>query len=1224
MARHMKKVVALLTALIMFIIQLPTTAYAQNAALPSDDWDTYVQNHRDKFESKETDDWNQKFEALQKELASGMKFRSRSIDNTPRYIVLAIDNSGSMYGRPISATKVAALRFCQQAFANTSNTHIALITYDDYAVTLCDFTNDINTLSNAISHIQDSGLTSHYDGLYRADSLLSKITVTGASKNIVIMSDGLPNDGPTSYSGPYTSSDYSSYRYANAAVNYARELHQKYSIYALGFFHSLYGSNLTFGRRFMADLANCGYWEVNDPDDLEFTFGDIADQIVSAKSGTFKYGGQINQERDSTATYYYSDAYFNDDARVKNLHLATMSLCLELSAWTSKDVPDPNQWGTAEQRAQNAINLLTEIGFTNVETSPDMDSSPQMHSMGAVAAYKNIQDTTVIALAVRGGGYYDEWGGNFVLGTSGNHEGFENGRDEVLKFLKNYIHKHHDDADGGFNDTVKLWIVGYSRGGAVANMVAGYLTDNGILSEVTFKQENIFAYTFEAPQGHVGDNTGYANIHNFVYTYDIVPLVAPSTWHFNRYNSDDILFTVGMGSKEYEQLLKVVKTEYDEVLAGVPDCEDKRKISEFALDAYATQFDFSVSMDPEIHWDWFNTSIDWNFDMSFTSTDYDTTTEELVTSTINRVFNYIPGERSGYVALVEEPASEVISFLARYDKEIDWAEVIYEALFADACKGARQVIGELLNPFARNNQERIDNAAAVMADLIIERAKDLVTLIGDITQLQTGLVTLLGTVIASFIDDPGEFFSLVYYLVDSHFQCHWPEIILAYMMCRDDYYTDSTAFHKDYPESYRVIHINCPVDVTVYDKNGAVLSSIRDDQVTNNSSVHGAAITKNGTKQVILPSDASYRIDITATDDGEMDFSVLEYNVRDGHYNLLQNYQNLKLDKGDMYKATIPAYITSDYFDAESDGSTTEYTLIGPDGYIAPTTILQGEEIETASVTVSANTNRGVVTGGGEYIVSEYAQVEATCLPTVDFLGWYQDGKLVSSDAKYRFEVMDDVKLVAHFSEGEFYQLNRTSTGGGNVGDGCAELPAGVKITMTAVAEAGYEFVCWESTAGEFSDSYSEETVFTMPASDATITAVFKNSNALTITQQPTDQYVVVGQRATFSVGATGDNVTYQWYINRNKGNGWRKIDGAVGATYITSVTDLDCDGFKYYCKVTDQYGNTINSNEAVLHVTTAPVLPETGDSSTPMLWLAMSILSMAGILLLRKKAYSR
>ena len=129
---------------------------------------------------------------------------------------------------------------------------------------------------------------------------------------------------------------------------------------------------------------------------------------------------------------------------------------------------------------------------------------------------------------------------------------------------------------------------------------------------------------------------------------------------------------------------------------------------------------------------------------------------------------------------------------------------------------------------------------------------------------------------------------------------------------------------------------------------------------------------------------------------------------------------------------------------------------------------------------------------------------------------------------------------------------------------------------------------------------------------------------SLLIMQQPADQYVMVGQQATFTVAAAGENVTYQWYINRNKGNGWKKIDGAVDASYTTSMTDLECDGFMYYCKVSDQYGNTVNTDEAVLHVATAPVLPDTGDASTPVLWLAMCILSMLGILLVRKNAFSK
>ena len=44
-----------------------------------------------------------------------------------------------------------------------------------------------------------------------------------------------------------------------------------YTIYSLGFFHSLSGTNLDFGRLFMSDLASDGcYYEVTNADDLEF------------------------------------------------------------------------------------------------------------------------------------------------------------------------------------------------------------------------------------------------------------------------------------------------------------------------------------------------------------------------------------------------------------------------------------------------------------------------------------------------------------------------------------------------------------------------------------------------------------------------------------------------------------------------------------------------------------------------------------------------------------------------------------------------------------------------------------------------------------------------------------------------------------------------------------------------------------------------------------------
>lgn len=181
-------------------------------------------------------------------------------------------------------------------------------------------------------------------------------------------------------------------------------------------------------------------------------------------------------------------------------------------------------------------------------------------------------------------------------------------------------------------------------------------------------------------------------------------------------------------------------------------------------------------------------------------------------------------------------------------------------------------------------------------------------------------------------------------------------------------------------------------------------------------------------------------------------------------------------------------------------------------------------------------------------------------------------------------------------------------------------------LTLNTFTREGFTFNGWNTTADGSGTSFADGASVTA-SSNATLYAQWKAVpavNPLTITKQPTDQFVVEGQRAEFSVEATGDGLSYQWYINRNDGRGWRELDGAIGTAYVTSVTDLECDGFQYGCLITDQYGNTLKSDVAVLHVSKVPVLPETGDSSTPMLWLAMSILSMAGILLLRKKAYSR
>ena len=90
--------------------------------------------------------------------------------------------------------------------------------------------------------------------------------------------------------------------------------------------------------------------------------------------------------------------------------------------------------------------------------------------------------------------------------------------------------------------------------------------------------------------------------------------------------------------------------------------------------------------------------------------------------------------------------------------------------------------------------------------------------------------------------------------------------------------------------------------------------------------------------------------------------------------------------------------------------------------------------------------------------------------------------------------------------------------------------------------------------------------------------------DAPAISAQPESVSVITGERATFEVTATGTDVTYQWRIDRNDGNGFVDITDATGATYTTGVTDKGCDGFKYQCVISNAAGS-VTTDTVVLTV---------------------------------------
>src|SRR5438045_1421421 len=93
---------------------------------------------------------------------------------------------------------------------------------------------------------------------------------------------------------------------------------------------------------------------------------------------------------------------------------------------------------------------------------------------------------------------------------------------------------------------------------------------------------------------------------------------------------------------------------------------------------------------------------------------------------------------------------------------------------------------------------------------------------------------------------------------------------------------------------------------------------------------------------------------------------------------------------------------------------------------------------------------------------------------------------------------------------------------------------------------------------------------------------------APTITRQPASQTVTTGQRATFTVTATGTApLSYQWQKNGTV------ISGATATSYTTPVTTAADNGDQFTVVVSNTAGS-MTSNAAALTVNSAPVAPRT------------------------------
>lgn len=181
-----------------------------------------------------------------------------------RDIVLVLDVSGSMSGTPIAETQKASTKFVNTILDEDAS--VGVVTYDNSAYVLSDFSVSKDSLTSVLSDIYSGGGTNIESGLSEARRMLS---TSGAKKKIIVlMSDGEPNDG----------------KEGDSLIDYADEIkNDGIIIYTLGFFESL-GSYKSSAQILMEDIASDGcHYEVASADDLVFFFEDMADQINGQK-----------------------------------------------------------------------------------------------------------------------------------------------------------------------------------------------------------------------------------------------------------------------------------------------------------------------------------------------------------------------------------------------------------------------------------------------------------------------------------------------------------------------------------------------------------------------------------------------------------------------------------------------------------------------------------------------------------------------------------------------------------------------------------------------------------------------------------------------------------------------------------------------------------------------------------------------------------------------------
>ena len=680
----------------------------------------------------------------------------------------------------------------------------------------------------------------------------------------------------------------------------------------------------------------------------EIKFAPVAPASIQYEDFYFR-SSILESEESIKYSFNYSDDWVFSDKEQDRYNLMKTSICVALAAQGALD-ENGNGYGP-----QNIKSMMDSMGYNYVDSFSEgtdnttdygdtivypKPSVTNYDTIGSAIGIKNLKmpdgsKKSIILVAIRGGGYGTEWGGNFHVGASGkDSRGFRLAADQVGKRLKDFINNNRSS----IYDDLHIWITGYSRAAATSNLVAADLI-NGTRPIEGVNSDNVMAFCFECPKTTTdkkAQDSMYRNIINIVNPNDFVPKVPLITnWGFDRYG-----YTSYIPCRESRVLYK---TRYKQ-----------KMISEYVR-IFAKN------------------------DISFDSDVVD--------------------EAFGQAVLLDGFFVKLGVFISRND-------------YYEKCEDSLvKIIGNYLGKAGGLDLEFAGPA--------------IVDLLGGVCPFFVQTLSVGALFKSGGKHPPGK-------------NSHYPELCLSWInsLSGFDKYSGSQN------SKYRSYLINCPVNAIVRDSEGNIVGSIENDEVEEISDGIVAMIDENGQKVFVLPQEEEYTIEITATEDGEVNCTVEEHNFDSDTTEKVINYKKIEVSAGAELLATATEL---------SEEEEAEYTLKYTENEteITPDEILTGEEIAEYVVEVMSNGN-GSVIGGGSCITGEFTKVTAIPDKGYRFDGWYIDGECVSTESEYRFAVEKDTSIVAEFSKASISFKGKTTRGD------MFNLANNVKVTWKEVPGAKY------------------------------------------------------------------------------------------------------------------------------------------------------------------------